>query len=193
MRKKYEVEDIFYKSSGLIRKRGYHNTGINEILKENQIPKGSFYNFFKSKEDFMIQLLEYYGEASLKNIISVFGDKSLKPVERIEKFYTFIANVNEQEGCTAGCLVNNTTSEVAGMNLNIAKTSDEQFHKWTTYIAQTIQEGQEQGEIIDSYPPQELAEFLHQNIFGALTRMKATRNRQPLDIALKMTLDFLKK
>lgn len=193
MRKKYEVEDIFYKSSGLIRKRGYHNTGINEILKENQIPKGSFYNFFKSKEDFMVKLLEYYGEASLKNITAFFGDKSLSPLERIEKFYTFISKANEEEGCVAGCLVNNTSSEVAGVSLNIAKATDAQFHKWTTYMAETIREGQEQGAIIDNYSAQELAEFLHQNIFGALTRMKSTRSRQPIDIALKMTLDFLKK
>ena len=193
MRKKYEVEDILSVGSSLIRKNGYHNTGINDILKVSKIPKGSFYNFFRSKEDFIIQVLNYYGDYSLDLIASVFDDKSLRPLERIKKFYDFINNDNTSEDCSAGCLVNNMSTEVGGINLEIGTKAEEQFQKWTTYIAQTIKEGQEQGEIIDTYSAKELADYLHQSFFGALTRMKATRSKAPLDLTLKMMLDFLKK
>jgi TetR/AcrR family transcriptional repressor of nem operon len=193
MRKKYEVEDILSVGSSLIRKNGYHNTGINDILKVSQIPKGSFYNFFKSKEDFIKQVLNYYGDYSLDLLASVFEDKSLTPMERIEKFYSFVGEANQEDECSSGCLVNNLSSEVGGINLEIGRKAEEQFQKWTIYIAETIEEGQIKGEIIDTYSAKELADYLHQNFFGALTRMKSTRSKAPLELALKMTLDFLRK
>jgi TetR/AcrR family transcriptional repressor of nem operon len=33
--------------------KGFNHTGIQEILDKAGVPKGSFYNYFKSKEDFV--------------------------------------------------------------------------------------------------------------------------------------------
>ncbi|OUS39938.1 TetR family transcriptional regulator, partial [Oleispira antarctica] len=33
-----------------LSRHGYHGTGIKQILDEVSVPKGSFYNFFASKE-----------------------------------------------------------------------------------------------------------------------------------------------
>ena len=54
---KHNIEDIIDKGSELFRKKGYNNVGINEILKECDIPKGSFYNFFETKEEFAEKVL----------------------------------------------------------------------------------------------------------------------------------------
>ena len=59
---KHQAEDIINTGMELIRTKGYHNVGINEILKASNIPKGSFYNFFESKEDFARQVVAYYGK-----------------------------------------------------------------------------------------------------------------------------------
>lgn len=40
--------------------KGYHGTGINEILVEADVPKGSFYFHFTSKKDLARQVAEYY-------------------------------------------------------------------------------------------------------------------------------------
>ena len=191
MKKKYEVEDILSVSRDLIRKQGYHNTGINDILKTTNIPKGSFYNFFNSKEDFMVELLDFYGKGTLDNMVAVMGDTSKEPLDRIEFFYKMMANYNAEEGCVAGCMVNNTLGEVAGLSLKIANACNKQFDGWMEVIARIIEEGQEKGQINDDYPALELAEFAHQNFFGALSRMKATRSLRPTDISIKMTIDFL--
>src|SRR5262249_3719193 len=69
-----------------VLKRGYERSGLAEILREAGVPKGSFYYYFASKEDFGLQLIEHwlenYGEAeaSLK-------DETLSPLTRVRRFF----------------------------------------------------------------------------------------------------------
>ena len=39
-------------------RQGYHGTGIQEFLDSAGVPKGSFYNYFKGKEDFGLAAME---------------------------------------------------------------------------------------------------------------------------------------
>ena len=44
----------------LFWENGYSATGINEILKQTGLPKGSFYFYFKSKDNLAVAVTEYY-------------------------------------------------------------------------------------------------------------------------------------
>jgi TetR/AcrR family transcriptional repressor of nem operon len=46
----------------LLMSQGYHATGVNEIVKSVQIPKGSFYSYFDSKEAFAAEAITHYIE-----------------------------------------------------------------------------------------------------------------------------------
>ncbi len=50
----------------LFWKNGYSATGISEILKQTGLPKGSFYFYFKSKDDLASAVTEYYQKILLK-------------------------------------------------------------------------------------------------------------------------------
>ena len=43
-----------------IRSMGYASTGVKEILDDADVPKGSFYHHFASKEAFAKEVLELY-------------------------------------------------------------------------------------------------------------------------------------
>ena len=43
---------ILSKGAQVMTRRGYHGTGVQEIVQAAGIPKGSFYHYFASKEDF---------------------------------------------------------------------------------------------------------------------------------------------
>ncbi|MBM9500613.1 TetR/AcrR family transcriptional regulator [Leptospira sp. 201903071] len=49
----------------LLRKNGPDGLGIQEIADESGIPKGSFYNYFSSKDHFLLEALEFYTEAAI--------------------------------------------------------------------------------------------------------------------------------
>lgn len=51
----------------LFLRKGYANTGINEILQEADMSRGSFYFYFSSKKELGIEVANYYGKTILLN------------------------------------------------------------------------------------------------------------------------------
>ena len=54
----------------LFWKNGYSATGISEILRQTDLPKGSFYFYFKSKDDLATAVTEYYQKILLEQFRS---------------------------------------------------------------------------------------------------------------------------
>lgn len=52
----------------LFWRQGYSATGLNEILQAADLPKGSFYFYFKSKKDLAEAVIEYYRERRILNL-----------------------------------------------------------------------------------------------------------------------------
>ncbi len=188
---KYSKENILNIGYDVLRKNGYHSVGINQILKECGIPKGSFYNFFKSKEDFVQQVINQYGTNNQSWIERFFEDTPLSPLNALEAFYRMMMNMNEQDEYAGGCLVNNMSMEV-GRNIDsIAEESDKHFSNWLGVFSMVIEKGQKQNEIIQTHSPNELAEYIHAGFYGALSRSKVTKSRIYLDKWLQLTIEFI--
>lgn len=67
MRKGEESRQRLVKCAAeLFWKNGYSATGISEILNQTELPKGSFYFYFKSKDELAIAVTEYYQEVLLE-------------------------------------------------------------------------------------------------------------------------------
>lgn len=193
MRQKHNIDRILELGLELIRERGYHNTGIDEILKINQIPRGSFYNFFKSKEDFGIKALQRYTEQQIKWVEGILSDESRSAYERLQYFYIKLIAGNLEENYRKGCLVGNMAQELGGLNEAISQQADESLKEITKIISKCIQEGQESREIRNDYPANELAEYLHNSFYGFLLRSKAGQNKKHFDIFMEMVFNFIKK
>ena len=58
--KEINRENLLNQGVALLMQQGYHGTGLQEILDAVQIPKGSFYNYFGSKENFGAVVIEHY-------------------------------------------------------------------------------------------------------------------------------------
>lgn len=191
MHQKHNKEQILAAGAELLRRRGYHATGINDVLKLTGISKGSFYNFFTNKEDFGQQAISWYGRRQLAYIRAFLRDPNYSPLVRLKRFYQEIIDVNQSEHFENGCLVNNLSLELAGQMPGLAHNLDHQFSQWVHEIAHCIREGQELGEISQAYSATELADFLHTTSYGVLSRMKATRSKEPFQLMLKMGFALL--
>ena len=186
-------KEIIRKGVDLFRKQGFHNTGINDILDTCNISKGSFYNYFRSKENYGIQVLDYYGDSLLefmKNKLKFDGDN---PVENLKELYSAFIEIVEKEEVKSGCLVNNLSNEMGGLNDKLAEAADRNFRKWTDAIARIVAKGQTKNEIRNDMGAQEIAEYLHSTFYGQLSRMKVTRNIDGLKGWHDMTFKFLRK
>ncbi|MGD1962125.1 MAG: TetR/AcrR family transcriptional regulator [Fulvivirga sp.] len=187
---KYNKENILETGYHVLRKNGYHKVGINEILKEAGIPKGSFYNFFESKEDFTVQVIQQYGRSN-RQWIEEFFQQEMSPLTLIKAFYKHLIDINEQDDYASGCLVNAMSNETGRLYDELAKASNESFESWIEVIAGIIKKGQDSGEITKEHTAKELAEFLHTGMYGTFARMKVTRSRQFMDQWFDMSMKFI--
>ena len=62
----------------LFWKNGYSATGISEILKQTDLPKGIFLFYFKSKDDLATAVTEYYQKSYWNNFKIVLREMTGK-------------------------------------------------------------------------------------------------------------------
>lgn len=55
----------------LVLTSGFNGCGVNELLAGAKIPKGSFYYHFSSKENFGLELVNYFGNQLIENMQTV--------------------------------------------------------------------------------------------------------------------------
>ena len=91
---------------------GYRATGIQGVLSSADVPKGSFYNYFKSKEDFGLEVLDRYIELQGPIGMKHMADLKRPPLKRLKGFFDeFIALYKINPSC--GCLLGNFAQELS--------------------------------------------------------------------------------
>lgn len=58
--------EILDKAESLFEVKGYNKTTVNDILREVNIAKGTFYYYFKSKEEVLDAVIDRYLEIALE-------------------------------------------------------------------------------------------------------------------------------
>lgn len=179
--KKDTVENILEIGTDLIIKNGYHNIGLNKILKEANIPKGSFYYYFKSKEDFGVQVIKYYSNKSLAILKSYLTDKSKSEKQRIISFFEDMKNVYISKDYKEGCLLGNCSIELSDFSESFSNSVANELMNWQEIFETCIQEGQEKGTIKKDESASILSNLVLTMWEGALLRMKSAKNSDSID------------
>ena len=80
---------IIAAGAGIIHRKGFHHTGIQEVLQAADVPKGSFYFYFKNKQDFGLQVIDYYNQLFASMAEPILTNRSVPPLGRIEQLLDF--------------------------------------------------------------------------------------------------------
>jgi len=161
--------------------KSYHAVGIQEILSTVEVPKGSFYHYFESKEDFGVAIIEFYGDQLAKSITTQLTAQELSPRNRLKEYFLSIREYYSQRGYHQGCLVAKLATEVAEASPRMRTALKGQFDRWCHLFAICIQEGQQAGDIPAGHEPDALAEFIYSSWEGALIRMQVNHDLAALD------------
>ena len=95
--------------------QGYHGTGISEIVDSVGVPKGSFYNYFPSKEAFVAELIRRYSDTLREQLHALIEHSDGDVLEVMRTAYQAAAAMHEGNDLQ-GCLIGNLTAEVAPDN-----------------------------------------------------------------------------
>ena len=63
----------------IMLEKGYTNTGIQEVLLKAGVPKGSFYHYFASKEEFALAIIESFDTAYVGKLVKVLRNARRSP------------------------------------------------------------------------------------------------------------------
>ena len=160
--------------------KGYNNSGIESILQVAGVPKGSFYYYFGSKEDFGLAVLGRFAECIGERQERLLGDLSVPAVERLRRYCEAVFEALESDHCRKGCLVGNLSQEMADQSEVFRARLEEIFESWVDRYAACLREAQTSGEIDPSLDVRDLAEFWLNSWQGAILRAKTMRSAAPL-------------
>lgn len=182
VKRKILKEDILTAGRDLMFSKGYNATGIKDITDEVEIPKGSFYNHFSSKEEFGLEVIRKYGENGLLLYKNAFLASEGSPMERIRNFIDgIIKTYTDVYQFKLGCLMGNFSVEMADVNENFREILEEEFHAQEAVVIQCLKEAQEIGELRKEADADRLGSFFINSLHGAYVRMKATESAKPLE------------
>ncbi len=174
---------------------GYHGTGIKQILDEVGVPKGSFYNFFASKEAFVAELIGHYSQdllAQLAEFMNGVG-KDLSPVEQLRAIYRYSLERYAINDFKKSCLVGTMASEISSESEMCRVELERSMKQWLGFFSGVFEQGQQQGLIRDDMSPSDMAAVYWAAWEGSLIKMKMSADTQPVKRIMELMIETLLK
>ena len=169
----------------LMHQHGYNATGLAEILNAADVPKGSFYHHFGSKEDFAAATLQAYTAREAEHSAAVLGGSKAPPLKRLKRYFTDLKKTYGQEGEIPGCMMGRFSLEIATVNPQLRRQISDSFAHWQHVIAEVLQQAVAQKELPADTDPELLAGFLLNSAEGALLRSQADKSNAPLETFMR--------
>ena len=160
----------------LFTERGFNGSSVQDITNEAGVPKGSFYNHFKSKEALAAEILTAYGEGSTDR--SILTNRKVPALTRLKKHFAALNAYFSR--CNEGCLVGKFMAEVTDDTPQIRKRLLEVLSLWSGQISSVIADGQKEGTIRKDLKPAKLAAFLVDAYEGAVLRTRVEKDPRAL-------------
>lgn len=147
----------------LFQQQGYQKTTVSQITHEAGVAKGTFFNYFKTKEE----VLHYLG-INFTNRISYKLEQLLKTEEStaaiVKQLFLLLAQSNEE----ANPHLIRSWFHIAITNSSFQQSEILQIEKMRTHFTKVFQTGQDRGELIVDIPAEEMASIAILNFFGTL-------------------------
>lgn len=138
---------------------GYAGTSLQDLMRVSGLGKGSLYAAFGDKHELFLRVLRRYTDAVDRGVrLSV--EEAPRAVEALRSFV--VSPVGDPDGAAArrGCLLANTTTELAATDPVVAEEARRTYAGITQVLAQAVARAQEEGDVPASADPEETARAL---------------------------------
>jgi TetR/AcrR family transcriptional repressor of nem operon len=191
---KQDTKQLLLESGiSLIFRQGYNHTGLNEILEAAGVPKGSFYYYFESKEDFGLQALDRFVQRNRERLTAFLNDDSADPLTKLRRYFDWYTSYLESVGCSRGCLLGNLGQELADQSEVFRLKIDEAMRELPQGLAACLKAAQQQGQIDPALDIDALAEFIYNSWQGTLLRVKVTKSLEPVRVFETLLFEVILK
>ncbi len=138
---------IYNTAFGLMTKKGFDKITIKDIAKKAGVSIGTFYHYYKSKDDILYEIY-YKADEYFRQMMA--GMEAETAPERIIEYFRYYAKYSERN--------------TVGFTTHLYNIENKYFLKkgrlMQTVLADIIRQGQENKELIQTKTPDELVDFL---------------------------------
>lgn len=172
-----EVRNRLLSEGGrVIHELGFNACGVQDIVAAANVPKGSFYSYFESKEIFAAEVLEAYWESIESRHGQVMYDARIPPLTRIESLFEWLVEDHAAQEFRLGCLVGNLSLELSNTYSHVRSALEGIMKRWEGMIVACLDEAKLRQELSAGTDSRQLAAVIVEAFEGAVLRSKVERN-----------------
>ena len=166
----------------ILSEQCFASTSLDEILKSCDVPKGSFYYYFSSKNAFGCEVVRQYGVLYAQYLNRFLHNTALSPLQRLKMFIAANKDAIAHHDYKRGCLLGNIGQELGAWDADFRAMVDDAMGDWEGHIENCLIAAQEAGEVPEGADLKGLAAFFWIGWEGAVFRSKLLRDTKPIDL-----------
>lgn len=174
-------EEILDAACRLTSLRGFHQTSLEDILRESNVGRGNFYYYFKSKEELGYAILDRTAEVYREGIFAPVLSDGCDPLCQIFQFLDRVVQVQRRTGCVGGCPIGNWALELSDLHEGFRQRLARIFENWRDQIEKQLEMARQQGQIDPTTDTRAMASFLVAGVEGGILLAKVTKNSRVLE------------
>lgn len=178
-------QQILNSSLSLVLHKGFVGVGLQEILKNCGVPKGSFYHYFESKETFGCELLRYYISQYQQRLNQLWATDATAKHKLMHYFQLWIHDPEIDAGWADRCLIVKLAAEVSDLSEDMRIIMAQGTDILTQHISDLIRQGELEQSIRVNAAADAVAQVLYQMWLGAALLSKLHKNKSALEQALE--------
>jgi TetR/AcrR family transcriptional repressor of nem operon len=169
-------EQILDAAGRLIHLRGFHNTSVDDILRESGVGKGNLYYYFKSKDELGYAALDRTLERIQGEVLEKVFAPGIDPWVQLERFLDYPVARSRREGCVGGCPLGNLALEMSDIHEGFRKRLSDAFGQVRSKIEETLEQAKSLGTLRIGADVPRLANFIIAGFEGAFMMGKLHRD-----------------
>lgn len=175
----------------IVSHKGFSAVGLNEVLQAADVPKGSFYHYFSSKDAFGVALLDHYFESYLQDVRQIFQQPNTSQRQKLLLYWQCWIDNQTRQTDAGKCLAVKLGAEVADLSEPMRLALDRGTSQIINVLAAALARGTEDGSLTLDEAPECLALRLYALWLGASVMAKITLTTVAFDEAMLMTRALL--
>ena len=173
----------------LFWERGYSATGLADILQRAKARSGSFYHFFKSKEDLLHAVLDMYVEALHPVIIEPATRAGADGISRVFAILDGYRRALLETNCTYGCPIGRLALEIEPANAPAMDLIAKNLTGWTTAVEALLLQDRKRFRRDTNFA--ELSQLVLTVMEGGVMQARARRDIEPFDASVRQLRHYV--
>lgn len=187
--KEFDEQQVLRDAVDVFWRKGYKATSIQDLVGATGLAEGSLYNTFGGKRQLFLRAFAKYRARMEKYLLAI--QQSDEPLEAIAELFDKIATGLSRQRDFRGCLVTNTTIELAPHDEQVRAELQASYKEMEAAFRQALRRAQRQQQLAESANTRALARFLLQSLEGMRVMAKADVGARALRDMADVSLSVL--